>query len=122
MTASKTAAPSTVDDLIAATVEARQAIRDLHGATKDLRQLIAQAKKLPGTVTDELVIRMAELSRAVHDGLDAHEKDLTIKLTEGIPVNMLCSGCGAILSLMMITDRPFSCAQCGHQFMIRSET
>jgi DNA-directed RNA polymerase subunit RPC12/RpoP len=110
---------STIDDLIEATADGRAVIRELHGATKDLRQLIVQARQIPQAVMDDLGARIAESAESAHRDMDAHAAALTLKLTEGLPLNILCSKCGAVLAEIDLTGIPLTCGSCGHKFMIR---
>jgi hypothetical protein len=63
---------STIDDLVAATMEAREVIRELHGASKDLRQLIVQARQIPQEVEEYLGVRIAETAANAHRDMDSH--------------------------------------------------
>ena len=119
MTSKASGQQSTIDDLIAATTEAREVIRELHSATKDLRQLVTQARKIPQEVMDYLGARIGEAARTAHLDMDAHADALTLKLTEGMPINILCSKCGAVLAAVNITGIPLTCGSCGHKFMLR---
>lgn len=44
---------STIDKLVAATADARDVIREAHGAARDLRQLLAEARELVNSGVEE---------------------------------------------------------------------
>jgi DNA-directed RNA polymerase subunit RPC12/RpoP len=111
----------TIGDLIAAIADARQVIREMHGATKDLRQLIVQARQIPGEVSSELAKRIEQIAGDIHRDLEEHAAALALRLTEGLPVNILCARCGAILAAIAEPDVPLICGSCGHKFMIRKD-
>jgi hypothetical protein len=60
---------ATIERLVAATEDAREVIREAHGAARDLRQLITETRQLIATGTEEAMGQ--KLNAAVKDAVDA---------------------------------------------------
>jgi hypothetical protein len=107
---------STVDDLIAATLQAREVIRELHGATKDLRR---DLKETQAAITDARTAALDDIQRSgiagaedmgklVHDIMDVWLKKITAFVQ--------CPECGLVQAILTDDRRRCECATCGHRF------
>jgi translation initiation factor 2 beta subunit (eIF-2beta)/eIF-5 len=107
---------STIDDLIAATAQAREVIRELHGATKDLRRELKEAQ---GAITGARTAALDDIQRSgiaaaedvgklVHDILDEWLKKITAFVQ--------CPECGLVQAILTGDGRRCECATCGHHF------
>jgi len=107
---------STVDDLIAATVQAREVIRELHGATKDLQ------RELKETQAAIAGARTAALDDIQRSGIDAAEDigKLVYDILDGwlkkITAFVQCPECGLVQAILTDDGRRCECATCGHRF------
>jgi hypothetical protein len=108
--------PSTIDDLIAATVQAREVIRELHGATKDLRREMKETQAaIAGARTAALddiqrsgIDAAEDIGKLVHDILDGWLKKITAFVQ--------CPECGLVQAILTDDGRRCECATCGHRF------
>lgn len=110
---------STVADLIAATLAAREVIKDLHGATKDLRRDLAETRTARAALAEARTAALADLQRAaIKAGEDVGGLvsgilgEWLLKVTAFVQ----CPDCGLVQAILTDDGRRCECTTCGHRF------
>lgn len=114
----------TYDELVAATVEARELIREAHGVIKDLRQATREAQRMiresdardiRQEFNDVLTNDANGVLKTVYDAMDEAIRKFLEMVKDGpIPVRIACPNCRATV-LIIDVDEPTPCPGCGHR-------
>lgn len=88
---------ATIERLVAATEDAREVIREAHGASRDLRQLVTETRQLIASGTEEAM--QEKLNAAVKESVDALGKSTGKAMREAVErVNQEFDDLAAILT------------------------